>query len=78
MWTHKGIVLQIPPGPGGRGYAKARVEVRQFLDGGWRVYHQDRLLLTAPATPLPAGPWRRKHYLPERGRGPDVLIEQLH
>ncbi len=74
----QGIVLQIPPGPGGRGYAKARVEVRQFLDGGWRVYHQDRLLLTAPASARPAGTWRRKHYLRERGREPDALIEQLH
>jgi len=28
-----------PTGPGGRGYAKARVEVRQLLDGSWRIYY---------------------------------------
>lgn len=49
----QGTVLQIPPGPGGRGYAKARVEVRQLLDGSWRVDHNDRLLVRVPAQ---AGP----------------------
>jgi hypothetical protein len=49
----QGTVLQIPAGPGGRGYAKARVEVRQLLDGSWRVYHHDRLLVRVTAT---AGP----------------------
>ena len=61
----RGTVLQIPPGPGGRGYAKARVEVRQLLDGTWRVYSQDRLLPTPrgaassppelPRAPQPSG-----------------------
>jgi transposase len=52
----QGTVLQIPPGPGGRGYAKARVEVRHLLDGSWRIYHQERLLATvaAGAGPPPA------------------------
>ena len=45
----QGLILQIPPGPGGRGYAKARVEVRQLLDGSWRVYYQDRLIATQGA-----------------------------
>jgi hypothetical protein len=48
-----GRVLQIPPGPGGRGYAQARVEVRQLLDGTWRIYHRDRLLTTQPAVSGP-------------------------
>jgi hypothetical protein len=39
-----GIILDIPPGPRHRGYAKARVEVRQLLDGRWRVYAKDQLL----------------------------------
>lgn len=44
-----GMVLDIPAGPRRRGYAKARVEVRQLLDGRWRVYYKDELLLeTAP------------------------------
>ena len=62
----QGTVLQIPPGPGGRGYTKARVEVRQLLDGSWRVYHGERLIATAaplagapPAAPSAAAAWRR-------------------
>ncbi len=56
------VILQIPPGPGGRGYAKARVEVRQLLDGTWRVYYQDQLIATqaAPANP-PTHTLRRRH-----------------
>ncbi len=40
-----GVVLDIPPGPHRRGYAKARVEVRQLLDGRWRVYYKNEILL---------------------------------
>lgn len=40
-----GILLDIPPGPNRMGYAKARVEVRQLLDGRWRIYSKDQLLL---------------------------------
>ena len=29
---------------------KRRVEVRQLLDGSWRVYHQNKLIATAPAS----------------------------
>ena len=59
----QGTVLQIPPGPGGRGYAKARVEIRHLLDGSWRIYYQDRLLVRAatPAGP-PFQPLRRRRY----------------
>ena len=34
------VVIDIPPGPSQRGYAKAKVEVRQLLDGSRRVRHQ--------------------------------------
>lgn len=47
-----GQVIDIPPGPRNRGYAHAPVEVRQLLDGSWRVYYQDRLIATAPASEL--------------------------
>ena len=40
-------IIDILPGPGKRSYAKARVEVRQFLDGSWRVYLSDALIATA-------------------------------
>lgn len=47
-----GRIIDIPPGPSGRGYAKARVEVRQLLDGSWKVYKSDELLASAPSTEL--------------------------
>jgi hypothetical protein len=47
------LLLDIPPGPLGRSYAKARVEVRQLLNGSWKVYHQNRLIAKHPSTALP-------------------------
>ena len=45
-----GHILDIPPGPRRRSYADARVEVRQLLDGSWRVYLAETLIATAAAT----------------------------
>ena len=58
-----GIILDIPAGPRRRGYAKARVEVRQLLDGRWRVYYQNQLLLetTPPVVQAPLRTLRRRH-----------------
>jgi hypothetical protein len=47
-----GMILDIPPGPATRSYARAQVEVRQLLDGRWRVYHRDRIIAEAPATEI--------------------------
>jgi transposase len=47
-----GMVLDIPPGPAKRSYAREHVEVRQLLDGRWRVYHRDRIIAEAPATEI--------------------------
>jgi len=47
-----GMVIDIPEGPQRRGYAKAKVEVRQLLDGSWRVYYQDTLIVHTDPTPL--------------------------
>ena len=47
-----GMVLDIPPGPAKRSYAKEQVEVRQLLDGRWRVYHRGRVIAEAPATQI--------------------------
>ena len=57
-----GIILDIPPGPHHRGYAKARVEVRHLLDGRWRVYCKNELLLetTPPVVQAPLRTLRRK------------------
>jgi len=70
-------VLQLLPGPGRRGYAKASADVVQCLDGAWRVYVHDRLVATTPAPPDPGQLRARK-----RGRGPssggeDIFTEQL-
>lgn len=43
-------VIDIPPGRSGRSFAKARVEVRQLLDGSWRVYLGDLIIATANRT----------------------------
>jgi hypothetical protein len=45
-----GMVIDIAPGPQPRSYAHARVEVRQLLDGGWRVYYRDQLIASASST----------------------------
>ena len=47
-----GMILDIPPGPGQRSYAKEHVAVRQLLDGRWRVYHRDRVIAETPATEI--------------------------
>lgn len=57
------VVVDIPPGPQGRSYAKARVELRQLLDGSWRVYHKDVLIATGATTKggeLRAQPQRKR------------------
>ena len=47
-----GMVIDIPEGPRRRGYARAKVEVRQLLDGSWRVYYKDTLIAQSDPTPL--------------------------
>jgi transposase len=47
-----GLVFDLPPGPNRRSYAREQVEVRQLLDGRWRVYLRERILLEAPATEI--------------------------
>jgi transposase len=42
-----GLVIDVPAGPRKRSYAGAHVEVRQFLDGSWRVYLADAVIATA-------------------------------
>ena len=45
-----GLVIDVPPGPRKRSYAGARIELRQFLDGSWRVYRGADLIATQAAT----------------------------
>jgi len=57
-----GIVIDIPPGPARRSYAKADVLVRQHLDGAWTVSLRSQRIATHPPTPLqePARSWKAK------------------
>ena len=59
-----GLIFDIAPGPGGRSYASCEVELRQLLDGSWRIYHADKLIAKAESTEL-GEPFkakrRRKH-----------------
>jgi transposase len=59
-----GIVIDIPEDPHRRSYAKAKVEVRQLLDGSWRVYCGDNLIATHDCTALqePLRALQRKKY----------------
>ena len=45
-----GLVFDVPPGPRRRSYADTRVEVRQLLDGSWRIYDGQQVIATAAAT----------------------------
>jgi hypothetical protein len=71
-----GVILDIPEGPNHKGYAKSRVEVRQLLDGRWRVYLRDELLLETN-TPEFQAPlrtfWRRRR----KHKGGDTFAAQL-
>lgn len=49
----EGMVLQLPPGPGGRSLAGSRVEVELRIDGRLLVLAQGRLLAAVPAPPEP-------------------------
>jgi hypothetical protein len=46
------LVLDIPPGPQRRSYAKAKVEARQLLNGSWRIYTKDQLIAKHSSTSL--------------------------
>ena len=57
-----GLMIDVPPGGHHRSFAKAKVLVKQHLDGHWTVRKKDDLIATHPATPLtePARTWKRR------------------
>ena len=71
-----GVILDIPEGPRHRGYAKSRVEVRQLLDGRWRVYYKNDLLLETdkPQRQMPLRTLRRRRRTFQKG---DIFADQL-
>lgn len=58
-----GMMIDIPAGKGGRGYAKSRVIARQHLDGKWSVWKDGEKIATHRATALrePLRQWRRRN-----------------
>jgi len=63
-----GQIFDIPPGPRGRSFAGCKVELRQLLDGSWRIYHQDSLIAQAPSTEL-REPFKAKRRTKNGARG---------
>jgi transposase len=59
-----GLTFDIPPGPQRRSYAKAKVEVRQLLNGSWKIFSKDQLIAKHPSTTLkePLRALRRKRH----------------
>jgi transposase len=49
---YEGMVIDVPPGPNARSYAGLKAELRQLLDGSWRVYHNDKLIAAADPTKI--------------------------
>jgi len=59
-----GMVLQLPPGPGGRSLAGRRVELELRLDGRLLVVADGRTLAAVPAPPDPKDLRRVRHLVP--------------
>jgi len=57
-----GLIIDIPPGRPRRSYAKAKVLVRQHLDGAWSIWYQGNRIATHPPTELsdPVRSWKRR------------------
>jgi transposase len=57
-----GLTIDIPPGDNRRSYAKAKVIVRQHLDGAWSVWYGDRKIAAHPTTDItePIRSWKRR------------------
>ncbi|HTU03065.1 MAG TPA: ISNCY family transposase [Candidatus Sulfotelmatobacter sp.] len=76
-----GHLLQLAPGPGGRSYAGARVDVHARLDGGLTVSYRGQRLRThrlSDARARPAGRFLKPARPPRRPVTPERLPRQLH
>ncbi len=58
-----GLLIDIPPGPHRRSYARRRVLVRQHLDGAWTVWLDNACIARQASTPLrePLRTWKPRH-----------------
>jgi hypothetical protein len=68
------MVLDVPPGPARRSYAKAQVEVRQLLNGSWRVYYQNQIIAKHPSTELRDPVRALKHTRHIKGAFPEQWV----
>jgi len=69
-----GLIVDLPPGPHRRSYAKAHVEVRQLLDGSWKVYYQDQIIAKHPSTELRDPVRALKHTRRIKGAPPEQWV----
>lgn len=67
--------LQVLPGPGGRSYAKARVEVHERLDGPLAVYYHGQRLAARPLVINAAEPLRARNRRRVHPHGPNGGIQ---
>ena len=70
------ITIPVPPGKKRISYARTPVEVRQLLDGSWRVYHLNEIIATHGPTPV-----REPVHVPRNPRrrsGQDVLMGWMY
>lgn len=76
--------IDIPKGKGtyAKSYAKAKVLVRQHLDGSWSVFSKDNNLIAKhPATPFrePIRQWKKRNAMPKGSGRRDIKnIEQIY
>jgi transposase len=73
-------VFQIPPGPRGRGYAKARVWVHELLDGALGVWHakEQRWLLRSDPSATPVTRRARSAKPPQDDAAPQLTTAPSH
>jgi len=57
-----GLLIDVPPGRNRQGFAKAKVLVKQHLDGCWTVLRKGELIAKYPATPFnePVRSWKKR------------------
>ena len=57
-----GLMIDVPPGRNRRSFAKAKVLVKQHLDGCWTVWRKGTIIATHPATPFtePVRSWKKR------------------
>jgi transposase len=57
-----GLLIDVPPGANRLGYAKAKVLVKQHLDGCWTVLRKGEVIAKYPETPFnePVRSWKRR------------------